>query len=355
MLWIEKYQPKNISQFVGQKEIVKKAKNWLSQFKPGQALLFYGPPGTGKTLLAKLLAKEYKFELIEPTEEKLKNIENIKNLLSKPLWHKGRLILIELDCLSSQDRGAITTIFELIKKCPWPIILTTTNPWQQRIRALHTSCILLKFNRIAISNVMKKLEEIAKLENIKFDSTVLKKIAQLSNGDMRAAIIDLQLLSTSKSIKKDDVENLGLREREYGIFELLQQILKTKDLNKNRQAIWLADRDPDEIFLWIEKNLDTQFNEKELPQAYELLAKANMFREFVKKQQNWRFKGYMVDMLAGLALLKKSQKFYFPFKAIEKRKYLENLEIKQLAIYCNCSTKIIKRDYIPFLKILKSN
>jgi len=48
-LWVEKYRPKNLDEYVGNDDIKKKVQVWLEQGDIPN-LLFFGPAGTGKCL-----------------------------------------------------------------------------------------------------------------------------------------------------------------------------------------------------------------------------------------------------------------------------------------------------------------
>ena len=52
MTFTVKYKPKNLKEFVNQKEAVEVFLKWIKRWKPrSEALLFHGMPGVGKTAL----------------------------------------------------------------------------------------------------------------------------------------------------------------------------------------------------------------------------------------------------------------------------------------------------------------
>jgi replication factor C large subunit len=134
----------------------------------------------------------------------------------------------------------------------------------------------------------------------------------------------------------------------------------------SKNAIQSADKDPDDIFWWVEANLHHQFRDpKELADAFDILSKADLFRSHVTKQQNWRFKGLMVDMLSAVSLAKRAEHHehhgFVPFQtpdrlallggSKEKRLLLESV-CGRLGRQLHCSARVVRRDYLPYLKII---
>ena len=77
-IWINKYQPKNLDEFIGNKPQILKIKNWLVNFEnsDNHAIVISGGHGIGKNLLIKLLLAEtgYLIKNIYSTNLKNKNI-----------------------------------------------------------------------------------------------------------------------------------------------------------------------------------------------------------------------------------------------------------------------------------------
>ena len=63
----------------------------------------------------------------------------------------------------------------------------------------------------------------------------------------------------------------------------------------------------DEIILWVEENIPSEYNGVELARAYDLLSKTDVFRGRIHKQQYWRFLIYENIFLSyGIASSKKN-------------------------------------------------
>jgi len=376
MVWIIKYAPKNLKEFVNQKEGLQKFLSWYKSYKPGKkAALIYGPPGIGKTALVRAFAREKNLDLIEMNASDFRTAEKIRevfghSIAQASLFRRGKIFLIdEVDGISGkEDRGGLAEIIKIIKESKFPIVLTANDAWDPKLKALRNYCELIQFKPLGIRDIVKRLEYICAKEGIKTDIEVLKQIAQRSKGDLRAAINDLETVSRGKkSISLKDLEVLGFREREEEIFEVLKTIFKSKSLRAPKFAIMNADRDPDEIFWWIEENISNEYERiEEIAKAYEFLSKADLFRRRIISRQYWRLIVYMIDLMGpAIALSKKEMyrkftKYRSPLRLkllgqLKPLKQEVNQALEKLSEELHCSKKVIKKEFIPLLKFLSKN
>ncbi len=370
-MWVVKYKPKFLKEFVNQNEALRKFLNFIKKWKKGKALLFYGPPGTGKTCLIEAYANEKNLEFIELNASDWRSKTQIEKILSetintKPLFKKGKIIFIdEIDGLAGrEDVGGVGAIIKLIKESRFPIILTANDPWKSKLKILRNYCELIEFKKVSVFDIEKRLMFIARKENIKVDKIVLRELARRSEGDLRAAITDLEIVSRGKNeIRLKDLEVLGFREKEKIIFDVLKNIFKTSSARSASLALMNVDKDPAEIFWWIEENILNEYEKaEEIAKAYEALSKADLFRARITREQNWKFLKYMIELMtAGVALSKKEMyrkftRYKYPSKLIvlgrtkfERREEKEKL--LELSKELHCSTRKIRKEFLPFLKI----
>ncbi len=369
ILWTDKYKPKNSDGIIAQKKALEQTREWLGKWKKGRALLFYGPPGVGKSLIPEVLASEGNMELMQLNASEKRNTEQIERFLhtarTRSLFSRGKFILLdEIDGISGQDRGAVSSIIKLIKNSDYPVFLVANDPYSAKLRPLRAYAELVKFSRIPVPSVAKRLREICEKEGIKAEPDVLKNLARWSQGDLRSAITDLQMVCQGeKEISPKNLEILGFREREAGVFEIMPAIFRSGSINAARNMIKTADKDPDEIFLWIEANIQYEFREpEEIAEAYDILSKADIFRGIVSRQQNWRFKGYMIDIMSGVSLAgngerhgwvkyQSPQKLFILGSTKAKRAAMESL-CRKIGSVLHCSSRKAKEAYVPYLKIL---
>ncbi|MEM5778196.1 MAG: replication factor C large subunit [Candidatus Aenigmatarchaeota archaeon] len=348
---VEKYKPRSLREVLGQKEIILKIDEWLKKgYK--KALLIYGPSGTGKTLIPSLVAKERNMNLFEINASDERSAPSLKERLlpasKESSLFKKRLILIDdVDSFSQTDRGGIAEIINIIKESNNPIILTANDAYNEKLKNLRNYCELLRIKKIPKNLIEKKLLEIATKEKIKISKEDIEKIAENADGDIRSAINDLE------------ANSYATRDKEKNIFEVLNNIFRSKNLEKALKAIDSSDKDLDEIFWWVEQNIPLEYNDPKLiAMAFDILSKADLFKSQIIKNQNYRFNKYLKNMIASIALLENPQKKFILYKPPERlitlgstKGFRKEKEIFYKSLNLKCSLRKIK-EQIPFLKII---
>ncbi|MEM0476717.1 MAG: replication factor C large subunit [Candidatus Aenigmatarchaeota archaeon] len=370
MLWVFKYRPKSLNEFVNQKEAIQKFIQWYKNWKNiKKAALLFGPPGTGKSCFVEAFARENNLELIQLNASDKRDYNSIRNIIGNAtktlsISKKGKMFFIdEVDGISArEDTGAVKEIIRIIQESKFPIVLAANDPFDSKLKELRENCELIEFKRLSIFDIEKKLIEILEKEGIKYDRSIVREIASRNNGDLRGAINDLEIVARNKKeIKREDLEILGFRDREQQIFEALKILFKTKSAMAAKLSIVNLDMEPDEIFYWIEENIANEYEKiEEIANAYECLSKADLFRKRILSRQNWRYLVYMNDLMTiGVALSKKEmyRKFtkYRPpsiLKLLAQTKQIreqEKINLKEFAEKLHCSTKKIKTEFMPYL------
>ena len=313
MTWTEKYRPKKFEEIKGQDEAISKTKDFIKNFEKGKnALILYGPPGTGKTSLAYAMANELNSEIFELNASDFRNKEKLKEILKpaveqKSLKKKNKIILVdEADGISESEEGGLNELLKIIDSTSFPVIITANDIWNRKFGLLRKKCELLRLREINYNIIESVILDISKKEQLSIDNDFIAELAIKAKGDLRAAINDLQTLSKSKdyfSIILDE------RNKETDIFNSLRRIFKEKPTNELLNIFDSVNMPIDDIILWLEENIPTEYHGEELAKAYDLLSKTNVFKGRIHKQQYWRFLIYENIFLSyGMASSKKNSK-----------------------------------------------
>ena len=368
--WIIKYEPKTEKEIIGQDEALKQLDNFITSYKKQKkkAAFIYGPSGCGKTILAKVLARKHNLELIEVNASDYRTKEQIEERIGnaikqQSLFSVGKLILIdEIDGLSGmKDRGALTTIADLMKDSKFPIICTATDPYDQKFSGFRAKTMLIECNTLDHNTIAIMLKFICDKEKIKYEELALKGLARRSGGDMRAAINDLQGLATNGSITQKQLEELSERLHMESMPNALIKVFKNSDPKVALSAFDNVSEDTDQQFLWISENLPKEYEKKDLARAYDHVSRADVFRGRISRWQHWRFLTYINTFLtAGIATAKdaKSKGFvqYSPTMRLIKiwqanMKYQKRKAIaKKIAERTHASTSDVIQSMLPYLK-----
>lgn len=294
-----KYKPKTLEDAVGNREQTREIESWLKGWRKGEALFLYGPSGCGKSLVIELVAKKMNLELIESHANENRSYRELKDTVMKSahqqsLLRRGKLVLIdEIDVMDSA-KG----ITEIISSSDFPVVLIGENPYESSLSAVRKSCRLVKFGSIRYDLIAAFLKNICLAERIKFDDIAITQLARSCNGDIRAALNDLETL-----LKADmaHVKNLPSRAQERNIFDTLKAIFKTSSIRNAKAAVSDSDKSPEDILLWLEENIPDEYeNIDEIAAAYDYLSKADLLS--ARRQSR-----YSADVgILGVAMSKKN-------------------------------------------------
>jgi replication factor C large subunit len=183
---------------------------------------------------------------------------------------------------------------------------------------------------------------------------------------MRSAIGDLQMIVKGRSrLAESELESLGFRERENTIFDIMPTLMHSGSVNAARNAIRGSDKDPDEVFLWVENNAAEEFKDPaELAEAFEILSRADIMRKLISKQQNWRFKAYMTDLVSCVSAVGNPEarrhrwiQYQPPARMLmlgksKAERALTDSACGKIGAKLHCSKRIVKRDYLPYMRII---
>src|SRR3989344_6638778 len=198
---LKKYSPKKVSEIEANREQVNKIIEFIKNFKiqKKKALLIYGPTGTGKTSQIYTIANELNLEILELNASDFRNSDSIKSIVGsaskqQSLFFKSKIILIdEVDGISGQqDRGGLQALIEVIEESSFPIIITSNDIEIEKLSPLLRKVSLLEFKPVENKTIYKILREICDKEKIDYEEKDLAEISENINGDLRAAMLDLQ-------------------------------------------------------------------------------------------------------------------------------------------------------------------
>ncbi|MBS3104789.1 replication factor C large subunit [Candidatus Woesearchaeota archaeon] len=374
---IHKYIPKTTKEIFGQEDVIKQLSNFIINFKREKknSALIYGPSGTGKTCSVYAIANELGYEVIEVNASNFRNAEQINQkvgnaIKQQSLFARGKIILVdEIDGLSGhEDRGGIQAITKIIADSTYPIILTATNPFDNKFSSLRSKSSLMEFKVLDYLSIFSILKKICGHEKIKYEDEVLKSLSRRAGGDARAAINDLQTLAQEKKeLTKESLEELADRNKTDNIMIALNKIFKTTDLKIAISAFENVREDLDEQLLWIDENLPKEYTKpQELAKAYEMLSKADVFSRRIRRWQHYRFLIYINALItAGIAAAKNEKyKHIVPYKPTGRilklwwasQKLAKKKEIAgKIAEKTHSSKKEIIKNTMPYIPVMFRN
>lgn len=311
-----KHAPQKLSEVLGQDLPLSQLRNFILNYKTQKhkAALLHGPIGCGKTCSVYALAKELNYDLLEINSSDIRNEANMSSFLGSALGQQSlfftpKIVLIdEIDNISgTHDRGCIPALVRALEKSSFPVILTANDPSDSKFSGLRKACLMIEYGKLDFSVISQIIYDICAKEKISFEEKAVSSLSRKSDGDVRAALIDLQICAAKEhKLTYDDLQTLSDRKRTDTIMNALMLIFKSSTVNNALSALENSDTDMNEVFLWIDENLPKEYlDPASLARAYEHLSRADVFNRRIRRWQHWRFLIYINDLLtAGISSAK---------------------------------------------------
>ena len=228
-------RPKTLEEYEGQEHVIGPGKLLYRTIKADRlsSIILFGPPGCGKTSLAKVISEttKYKFYKINAVTAGVSDIKKIveetKNFMFNPAG-KSILFIDEIHRFNKLQQDALLPYVE-----NGTIILigaTTENPYFEVNKALISRSMVIKLNPLTEENIYKILKNALERKDglgeysIKIEDSTLRKIADISNGDVRTALNGLEIAVLTTSMSSD------------GYIHITDEVIKNSI--QNRKAIF---------------------------------------------------------------------------------------------------------------------
>ena len=223
MTLYRKYRPKKFSEISGQTQIVRTLTNAIKNDRVGHAYLLTGPRGTGKTTIARLFAKtinctapqtiknesspiaiepcnkckncklilnDKAIDLIEIDAASHTGVDNIRHLKETiplpPTALKQKLYIIdEVHMLSI---GAFNALLKTLEEPPeHAVFILATTELHKVPETIISRCQRFDITNLTQDQIVDRLKQLAKKENVKIEDEALETIAIEAEGGMRDA------------------------------------------------------------------------------------------------------------------------------------------------------------------------
>ena len=208
--WVDKYEPKNSKDFIGNSIAVTKIRKWLQEFpNSSPSYIIIGSIGVGKTIISKILLKEAGYDYIYFASSDEKKDDIYETVLNNPKKKIGVIIDDTNRINLTNEKKNIINLFllnEVHKR--FPIILISNLTHSKFINKLiqKKHCPEIKFELPGETSLKTIINKICKCENLIIIPEVINKIIEYSQKDIRKCILILQDLYLTFGSNIDDVK-----------------------------------------------------------------------------------------------------------------------------------------------------
>ena len=206
-------RPTTLDEVVGQQHIVGKDKLLYRAIKADKlsSIIFYGPPGTGKTTLAKVIANttSAEFMQINATSAGKKDMEEVVAAAKNNQGMYGKKTILFIDEIHRFNKGQQHYLLPFVEDGTIILIgATTENPYFEVNPALLSRSVIFELKKLSTEDIRTLLlravndtEKGMGSYHAQMDDDALEFLADMANGDARAALtaIELGILTTDRS------------------------------------------------------------------------------------------------------------------------------------------------------------
>jgi replication factor C small subunit len=266
-LWVEKYRPKTIEDYVFKDESQKRqVKSWIKEGSIPH-LLFSGSAGIGKTTLAKVLLNELgieDYDVLEMNASRENRIDDMRDKITNfiqmiPFGPFKVVLLDEADYLTPASQAILRGLMETYSSTSRFIL--TCNYRNKIIPAIHSRCQGYHVEKTDQIEFTARVATILLTENIDFDMDTLDTYVKLTYPDLRKCINQVQQnITEDRKLATPTAGDSAAADYKIEMVELFKKgkIKEARTLLCGR----VRPEEIEEIYTWMYQNLDL-FGESE--------------------------------------------------------------------------------------------
>ena len=260
-LWVEKYRPKTIEDYVFKDEAQKRqVKTWIKE-ESIPHLLFSGSAGIGKTTLAKVLLHELgieDYDILEMNASRENRIDDMRDKITNfiqmiPFGPFKVVLLDEADYLTPASQAILRGLMETYSSTSRFIL--TCNYRNKIIPAIHSRCQGYHVEKTDQIEFTARVATILLTEGIEFDMDTLDTYVKLTYPDLRKCINQVQQnITEDKKLATPTAGDSAAADYKIEMVELFKKgkIKEARTLLCGR----VRPEEIEEIYTWMYQNLE---------------------------------------------------------------------------------------------------
>ena len=409
--WTERHRPMSEKQLEGNEAQRRKIRKWLDNWQDGvpekPGLLLIGPPGVGKTTVARAIAADMGWQVIELNASDARNAGAIRKAATHAATHgslfmtpgqkppRTLILLDEVDHLSgglravSSDRissivsgdnandnaslrgdsGGKAELLHLLSKTTQPVILAcndemglwgkTSSTWRTARDRFNRHLITVRFDRASDEALRRIALRVIKEEGFTADSNAIDEMVKNNPGDLRALVRDLQVMCTlvdsnlTKEMVRENIDT-GIRDTSVEIFPGLDVLYRSRTALNAMKAARSLDKSPDDMVAWVSWNNGVVFTEQQAirrsSSALTLADRLLTTRFRNTAHRSWYWSSNLAGLSASLTPSKPIEgRIFCTYPGFLRRNssWVKSSIVNRLAETCGCSIKAVREELLP--------
>ena len=414
--WTERHRPTSERHLEGNELQRRKIRAWLDDWQNStpkkKSILLVGPPGVGKTSVARAIAQDLGWNVIELNASDARNAAAIRKAATQGSTHRSLfhdpnakkqrtlILLDEVDHISgglravSQDRiekamqgeddaGRTTTLsgdsggkaelLNLVSNTKQPVILACneimglwgkSSSWRSTRDRFKPHMEIITFERASNEALSRIAKRVLREESLDFDDAAVQALVKSNPGDLRALVRDLQVLSSTAegAITKAMVDaqaSSGARDSTLEVFPGLDALYRSTSAAEAIKFGRLIDKPPSELINWVHWNNASLFPEKDsiarANQTLSVAARMLMGQYQNTAHRSWYWSGQLASLSASIPnKVVFRDRIYSSYPAFLRRQasWVRPAIVERLSEFSGSSKAAVRDEMLPLLSAM---